>query len=999
MSRSSNYRERSRSPILRADTYRPYDPPERSRSPPLRRGSGSYTASNPPVRGRDNFPNQSLRRLPSPSDRDVNPQRSSSLSGTNEESSSARCKQAQNKQSRAGELEKVAAERGSKAQRSFVSSGSLSSIVERDPVPGRQKAEAIVLAPLTTPHSAQFSPHESAVNSPVSRLTPIGVQLPAMENKQAEELVTTKHPFAKLPVAAELATRELTEALSTLFQRIFDEATTVATLKVQKSVAERELLKKESEYHKSKSIYEKFPAVEEANAKGRARTVEVLKAANDKLALQDNVLKGLIVQGATMLAPAILGARNLDLPQSESRIGELEKACSTLESQVQEQGCFIKTQQAALEKSEKQAILLQKDLEAISQRVDINQKVIDGFKESSDRVQKRNLEFEKEALKQINELEGKIDNHSSNINDVRQLLDRTGEDASKSAAAFEEQSQLAQLYQKKVDELSSEHGSLSSQLSNIAKLEAMHTELKNDILEIKKRSNDSAIVRRLNDAETKITALAPFQIKLEALEERSTVNDAKLEERIFRMEKDLKSSAEANLASHPVESLSESIINSEALQTIDYRIQTLETRVDNISSRDDGIVSVAMLDDIREELRSSVQSNRGNPSSLDVDGMQKEIMDMVGVIQTETNNLLGTHIDNLKKEVSSLKSQCDPISSLLSTVDTLRQASASHQSTMQQIALDLTNSQKTISATVTSQVLVALRTQPDMLPLLENSQLGKHIADLRNGIEEQRSRVEAVELNTISLERRMNNINTKDQAQYIVSQVADQYPSLRNAIDTAGLRADTDKLTARISAVESAQNQNMKDDNALVYAPLRLEVDKLSEKLMKVSSVANTARDDILRVSSMANTVKDDIFALTENAETSKKTVARELAASRIAIEAIQSAQNAQQSREASRSNSKASVNPSVASGFNGWSNGGAVPAQQRQTSVQSDNSRKRRINGGSSPSGSSRGHHGTNGVGPARKKRKGFGHDPNDTEDSDFEPLEATIHDSDGDD
>jgi hypothetical protein len=91
-----------------------------------------------------------------------------------------------------------------------------------------------------------------------------------------------------------------------------------------------------------------------------------------------------------------------------------------------------------------------------------------------------------------------------------------------------------------------------------------------------------------------------------------------------------------------------------------------------------------------------------------------------------------------------------------------------------------------------------------------------------------------------------------------------------------------------------------------------LEVDKLSEKLMKVSSVANTARDDILRVSSIANAVNDDIFALTENAEVSKKTVARELAASRTAIEAIQSAQNGQQSSEASRPNSRVSVNVSV---------------------------------------------------------------------------------------
>ncbi|KAH8591197.1 hypothetical protein B0O99DRAFT_276171 [Bisporella sp. PMI_857] len=999
MSRSSNYRERSHFPILKADTYRRYHRPEKSRSPPPRRGSGSYTASQPPARARDNFTNQALRRLPSPSsttpnNHNVNHQRSSTLLSTSKESNSAQFKQAQNKQSRAGELEKVAAEQGPKALRLVAYSGNLFSIAERDPVPGRQTAEAIVLAPLTTPQPAQFSPHESAVNSPMSRLTPIGVQPLALENKQAEELIATKHPSAKLPAAAELATRELAEAISILFQRISDEATTVATLKVQKSVAEREILKKESEYLKSKSIYKKFPAIEEANAKDRARTVEVLKATNDKLALQDNVLKSFVVQGAAMLAPTILGARNLDLPQSEYRIGELGKTCIALESQVQEQGRFIKTEQAALEKSEKQATLLQKDIEAINQKVDINQKVIDSFKESSDRIQKSNLEFEKEALKQINKLEGNIDNYSSNLNDVRQLLDRLKEDASKSSAVFEEQSQLAQLYQKNVDELSSEHGSLSSQLRNIMKLEAMHTELKNDILDIEKRSNNSAIVRRLNDAETKITALAPFQIRLEALEERSIVRNAKLEKRVCKVEEDSKSSAEANLASHPVESLPESIINSKTLQTINYRIQTLEMRVDKISSQDKGIVGVVMLDDIHEEVRSSLQLSRDNPSSLDVDGMQKEIMGMVEVIQTETNNLLGTHIDNLKKEVSSLKSQFDPINSLLSTVETLRQTSASHQSNLQQIALDLANSQKTISTIVTSQVLGALRTQPDIPPLLENSQLGKHIADLKNGIEDQRSRFEAVELNTISLERRLNNINTKDQAQYVVSQVADQYPSLRNAINTAGLRADTDKLMARISAVESAQNQSMKDDNALVYAaPLRLEVDKLSEKLMKVSSVANTARDDILRVSSIANAVNDDIFALTENAEVSKKTVARELAASRTAIEAIQSAQNGQQSSEASRPNSRVSVNPPIASSCNGQSNGGAVRAQQWQTSVQSDNSKKRRINGGSSPSSSSRGHHGTNGVGPARKKRKGVGHDSNDTEDSNFEPLEATVH------
>jgi hypothetical protein len=250
-----------------------------------------------------------------------------------------------------------------------------------------------------------------------------------------------------------------------------------------------------------------------------------------------------------------------------------------------------------------------------------------------------------------------------------------------------------------------------------------------------------------------------------------------------------------------------------------------------------------------------------------------------------------------------------------------------------------------------------------------------------------------------SIQKRIDNIATKDMALFILSQMDATYPDLRNWQDTLqGLKASYSRLESSIAKGAGGEDKALRD-----------EVDGLAKELVQTSAIATAANS----TATAAKTAADSAIATNE---TFQIDYAAEIAGLRVDVNELQEQQKQKVKNSASlqpsprpTSRQAAAISPSVLNGTNSRPKASAFQTTQRQSSMQSEpgssSSRKRKMNNGSisdikseltkgsKANGAGAGAHGS----PKAKKRKGVEVVASDAdEDEEFEVAAPRIDDDD---
>jgi hypothetical protein len=250
-----------------------------------------------------------------------------------------------------------------------------------------------------------------------------------------------------------------------------------------------------------------------------------------------------------------------------------------------------------------------------------------------------------------------------------------------------------------------------------------------------------------------------------------------------------------------------------------------------------------------------------------------------------------------------------------------------------------------------------------------------------------------------SIQKRIDNIATKDMALFILSQMDATYPDLRNWQDTLqALKASYSRLETTIAKGVGGEDKALRD-----------EVNGLAKELVQTSAIATAANS----TATAAKTAADSAIATNE---TFQVDYAAEIAGLRVDVNELQEQQKQKVKNSASlqpsprpTSRQTAAISPSVLNGTNSRPKASAFQTTQRQSSMQSEpgsgSSRKRKMNNGSisdiklenikgsKANGAGAGAHGS----PKAKKRKGVEVVASDAdEDEEFEVAAPRIDDDD---
>jgi DNA repair exonuclease SbcCD ATPase subunit len=243
------------------------------------------------------------------------------------------------------------------------------------------------------------------------------------------------------------------------------------------------------------------------------------------------------------------------------------------------------------------------------------------------------------------------------------------------------------------------------------------------------------------------------------------------------------------------------------------------------------------------------------------------------------------------------------------------------------------------------------------------------------------NRLDSVDFNIASTDKRIQNLQTKEMAQHILGQLDTVYPQVRQCQDIlvtlsdastrlTTLARDAENLRAKVTELETKAGPN--ESNQIVQATLeelsakftKLEADSDSKqtRLDELQSFAAKLSDlDSLRTSLEA--LKEEISGTVLSVDMRVDDVTKELAELRSTKQKLSSA-----SRTLRRPSSDSPVRSISSSNKQSSSRSQAVTQEQHQSSNlgQGDNSRKRKLNGSGNLRGSK-----TNGFNSPRKKHK----------------------------
>jgi len=466
-------------------------------------------------------------------------------------------------------------------------------------------------------------------------------------------------PLAAAKLVDEATRDETIKGLGVLLQQIIGEATDFAVLKIQKSQADKEFERKDAEYKKAQQFHEKFPATEETQRKGREKAEKAQKALNEKLQRKDVVLKEFILQGTYRFLPGLLssGGSDADKSQNDARMKELEETVNNLQNKLLDQQSFTEELKRGLDEEKKArerdkkafdnikdgytslssdiSALKPQVTEALQTKATTNADILALRKEIEEASQKipdvpKDV---KQKMTQVDELTSRVDSLNTIKDDLKKLM----EECAKTSKALLEHSKSSLENSSRVSNLEATiHGpnrnaGLAKEVIQLVKEQkAIRGDLKKSVKEIdtsisslgakvnaiEALPNPKLLENRLNDAESKLSAVDSLRTKVNALEEL-TAGQSQLEEKLRILEAQLNTQGPglvSALASRvdKLENINRGHTgpnDHEVLAAVQSRVEQIEIKMADIFSLEERVVTSQMLDDIRKEFRQSMDAS------------------------------------------------------------------------------------------------------------------------------------------------------------------------------------------------------------------------------------------------------------------------------------------------------------------------------------------------------------------------------------------------------
>ena len=277
---------------------------------------------------------------------------------------------------------------------------------------------------------------------------------------------------------------------------------------------------------------------------------------------------------------------------------------------------------------------------------------------------------------------------------------------------------------------------------------------------------------------------------------------------------------------------------------------------------------LSRLDTLREDFESF------KCSQLAADDSTAECLN----IATNTAVNLQTRVVTAESKISQLETVTMSYKPLLELPVKFESLVEDQVRSVQQYQSVLNSARQTIVADSVSEAIKAIQTNPDVLPSATlETRVMNSIGQLNNKIGELDNRVEGNSLAVLDFEKRWQGINTRDMSNYILGQLSETYPNVRDAqaqlvaLDTS-LRNTQNQLIVLDSSFQGLQAQVQKLENRPQQSPapseggrvssLRKDVDKVTEDLMKEQKTARSAAKEAKECKDALSSLQDDYAKL-----------------------------------------------------------------------------------------------------------------------------------------
>lgn len=754
--------------------------------------------------------------------------------------------------------------------------------------------------------------------------------------------------------------------LGLLFQQIVEASTDSSALKLRKRIAQSKFDRRLADFKGCELVHEKFPAMAEDQARSKDRAERALKSISEEVLAKKSSLDGLASQVVTQFIPHMITANaRYGRSESDARTEELEKKFKAFEERLEVQHTFMlnlqKTHEENYRSSEDKYLKL-RDEAACAKATMVE--ILKSLSEDVDAA--------KEAVAQVKE------QIPLNLQPRLEKLD----------TLFERVDKFPNL-RLDIDKIKQEAA---------AQAKARH----NDRLEA------AAWDTKLSGIETRYTNV---EIRLRALEIRPLTPPESLNT-LSRM-----SSME-----NQTQSLSKSFSNiSDRFQIMSNEILATKKKVGTLEER------VTSQDDPTGIEKSSVPA-------IDFDTLKSEMLKVVEEKQAAADTVVHTIFTQLQADIKRCQNQLEHVEKKYSDMKTAYGPITAVPQQMEQLKATLKLGNVQLVADAAKNALDLIRSQPDLLPYATiESQVLKDVdikLEFVNKKHELLSQTvtEKLEANTDglrSLDRRFNNINTKNQAIYILSQLESIYPDLRNTQKSLGdlvelvesqqrqdivLNSFSDAITSLQTTVDglSKARTSSQEDEQTIHT-LRGKVDELTLNVGKVQGAVMNAKKE-------AETANERLATIEKDYAANQVEIASRMSKLRVDLDEVKDHQqplppvNQQQPLRPLATSSRAPGSAAIPSRSVSTSDAlrpavnphgfSQKPASaQRAASAQSPINKKRKLNGTPLSHGVMPGLKAANGT--QRKRRHKFSTDisqldEDDSEDSTFEPNQPTISDPD---
>ena len=647
------------------------------------------------------------------------------------------------------------------------------------------------------------------------------------------------------------------EALGQILSQVFEEATDLASLKNRMRAAERDFKLRNHEFNQWRKDHEKFPTMEEAQKRNKDSAKKALSSIEHKYAEKDADAKAKIRQVAECLFLSGVGSNDQDKQELQSKVEALENTTQSLVKQLQEHQLFIEKQRteqlAELEVRDTNIQKLQNELATlrntqgefiaeIKPRLDeahrnasksimqvervgrfesnlasLSAKIPENFEVSfqtiTDKVDKLNKDYQSSQNRAIedptsNTTKATLVNYGQRLEKVEnQFKSGIGPLNTHVTSIIKEQNKIG--------------GNLNAAIENIDSLLGRVTSLEGQdptstLAELRNEVNDSA--QRLSNLPSNVE-LTELRKKLAYAESATT----KVQTETNDTKKRLEIVEKRYLPHYP---------NDLDVSDLPHQNRDPSTPADLFNWRERLACLEKSLDAVKNQAGQSIaiaNASTPTPAPEIYESLKNDIVAVVTSMQSNVDTEMGGLFDGLSSALTKVKNDVDnvpnnyvPLSSFTPITMRLDDISAS---------VDLLTKNGRNQAANCNNWAEGLKAN---LVNLENI-LGERVDVVTHGI--------------VNVEKRLNNINTKEMAMYILNQMDSTYPNLRSAETTlehhkaalglaeirfTNIDEAIQKLATTIHTGASQYNQ-----------ALREEVDDLQNQVANAKKLAKEAKDAV----------------------------------------------------------------------------------------------------------------------------------------------------------